>query len=134
MSSLNSYNFTGHLGRDPELRAMPDGGMVCNMSVAVERYGDKSPVWVDVSVFGKSAEACAQYLAKGREVAINGRVADVRAFLKRDGEPGAALSVATSDVSFVGGRPEPDQPVTRYAPVPAPAGPGAVTSDDDIPF
>lgn len=140
MASQNSINFTGRLGSDPELRALPSGGSVCRLSVALDRFGDKPSLWIDVSVFGKQAEPCARFLAKGREVAITGRVDDVRAFQKRNGEPGASLSVAASDVTFVGGKGDdqgsgftPASDVPADVPYSAPAQGGA-QADDDIPF
>lgn len=142
MSSLNSFDFTGRLGADPELRSTNNGTSVCRLSVAVDTFGDKPTLWVDVSVFGKGAEACAQYLAKGREVAVHGQVDEVRAFERRDGSPGAALSVSTRDVAFIGGKgdgggaPRSDVPADDVAwSGPSQSGGGAVTGqDDDIPF
>ena len=142
MASLNSFDFTGRLGSDPELRSLPSGNQVCRLSVAVDTFGEKPTLWVDVSVWGKSAETCAQYLAKGREVAIHGQVDEVRAYTRRDGEPGASLSVSTRDVAFIGGRGDDDQGGGRrqapqsdvawsgddFAPAQQPI------PDDDIPF
>lgn len=151
MASLNSYNFTGRLGRDPELRSTSGGTQVCSLAVAVDTFGDRETVWVDVSVFGKAAESCARFLAKGREVAVSGSVDEVRAFQKRDGQPGAALQVSTRDVSFIGGRGD-DAPAPRQAPAsdvpdvgwgdqpdtrdfqPAQQGSLGGQGDDDIPF
>lgn len=147
MASLNVFAFTGNLGADPELRATTSGQQVCNLRVAIQRVGDRPPVWVDVSVWGKAAETCARYLAKGRAVAINGRVDEVRAYMRNTGEPGAALSVSTNEVSFIGPREDGPMPAqgTQVAawpqagPVPQqgaaqPVGAGPVTSDDDVPF
>jgi single-strand DNA-binding protein len=138
VASMNSYNFTGRLGSDPELRSTPSGASVCRLSVAVDTYGDKPTLWVDVSVWGKAGENCARYLSKGREVAIAGQVDDVRAYLKRDGEPGASLRVSTRDVSFIGSRGEDAGGFTPRSDIPtdapAQAAPAAYAGDDDIPF
>lgn len=133
MSSLNVFAFTGNLGSDPELRTTTSGQTVCRLNVAIQRFGDKDPVWVDVSVWGKGAENCARYLTKGRAVAVNGRVDEVRAFMRKDGEPGAALSVSTSDVSFIGSRGD-DAPAPSDLPMPSAATSPVATSDEDIPF
>lgn len=133
MASLNVYAFTGNLGSDPELRTTTSGQTVCRLNVAVQRFGDHPPVWVDVSVWGKAAETCAQYLVKGRAVAINGRVDEVRAYMRKDGEPGASLSVSTSDVAFIGSRGD-DAPAPSDLPMPSPSTAPTATNDEDIPF
>ena len=70
---VNSITLVGHLTADPVLRAIPNGQAVCDLRLAVNDQADK-PLYVDVSTFGKGAEACAQYLAKGRAVAVTGRL------------------------------------------------------------
>lgn len=74
-SGVNSVTLVGHLTRDPELRYLPDGRAVCDMRLAVNGSGDSAVVFIDVTSFGKPAEACAQYLTRGREVAVTGRLA-----------------------------------------------------------
>ncbi len=129
MSSLNSFDFTGRLGRDPELRSTPNGHDVCNLAVAVDRFGDKPALWVDVSVWGNAAKSCAQYLGKGSEVAVHGQIEELRAFTRNNGELGAGLSVSTRDVTFIGGKREDNGSDVRSDFQPSTAAP-----DDDIPF
>lgn len=70
---MHTAQILGRLTRDPELRSLPDGTPVCDLRVAVTGMGRGNETgYIDVSVFGASAEAQATYLAKGREVAIAG--------------------------------------------------------------
>jgi len=76
---MNTVNLIGRLTRDPELRSLPSGQAVCEMRIAVDngksREGeDRDATFIDVSSFGAQAEACAKYLAKGRQVAVEGRL------------------------------------------------------------
>jgi len=100
----------GNLGKDPDARYAVDGTLVVSFPVAVTRRytrknGEKveDTTWVDVTVFGSLAEICNEYLTKGRQVFVRGRP-DVRAFTRRDGQPGAALSVIASSVKFLGSK------------------------------
>jgi single-strand DNA-binding protein len=68
---VNSVTLAGRLTRDPQLRYLPNGRPVCDMRLAVNGSGD-AVTFIDVATFGKPAEACAQYLSKGREVAVTG--------------------------------------------------------------
>lgn len=80
MASVNRVTIIGHLGRDPESRTFPDGGAVCNMTVATtETWKDKQTgekkehtEWVRIVFNGKLAEICGQYLRKGSLVYIEG--------------------------------------------------------------
>jgi single-strand DNA-binding protein len=71
--NLNNIVLVGQLAGDPELRSTPDGTSVCELRLAVNDQPEK-PVFVDVSTFGAGADACAQYLATGRQVAVTGRL------------------------------------------------------------
>ena len=80
-TNINRVVITGNLTRDPELRSTPGGTSVCSLRVAVNsRRKDESGNWVDkpnyfdVTVWGAQGENCAQYLAKGRPVAVDGRL------------------------------------------------------------
>jgi single-strand DNA-binding protein len=106
----------GNLGRDPEMRFTPSGQAVTNLNVATNRrYSDSSgeqreeTVWFRISVWGKQAEACNQYLSKGRQVLVEGRlVADEngnpRIWNRQDGTPAASFEVNAQTVRFLGGR------------------------------
>ena len=70
---MNVWTGTGRLGKDPEVRYMNDGKAVCNMRIAVGGYKD-STIWLGVVVWGKQAEACGEFLAKGMEIAVSGEL------------------------------------------------------------
>lgn len=106
----------GHLGKDPEMRYAPNGDAVTNLSVATNRkYTDKNgqlvkeTTWFRVSVWGKQAETCNQYLKKGSAVLVEGRLnADKetggpRLYTKSDGTSGASFEITATDVKFLGG-------------------------------
>ncbi len=135
MAGLNSFDFTGNLGRDPELRTTSGGHEVCSFTVAIGRFGDKPPVWVDVSVWGAAAPNCERYLSKGSQVAIHGQVDEVATFEKRDGGVGVSLRVSTRDVTFLGSKSDGEAPrsdlQSEFRPQPVAA---SVPDDSDIPF
>lgn len=105
----------GNLGRDPEMRYTPDGQPVTNFSVATNRRWtdaqgqlQEETTWFRVSVFGRQAEACAQYLAKGRQVLVEGRLrpdpqtGGPRIWTRSDGTAGASYEVIARQVKFLG--------------------------------
>jgi single-strand DNA-binding protein len=109
--SINSVVIVGNLTRDPELRATPSGTSVCSLRVAVNdrvkdptsgEWGDK-PNYFDVDVFGGQGERCAQYLARGRQVAIAGRLR-WREWETQDGQKRQAVSIVADNVQFIGPR------------------------------
>jgi single-strand DNA-binding protein len=151
-TNINRVVLTGNLTRDPELRNLPSGTAVCSLRIASNtRRKDQSGQWVDkanyfdVTVWGAQGENCAQYLSKGRPVAIDGRL-EWREWQDKDtGNNRQAIEIVADSVQFLGGRDDSgggNGGGQRFAPqsdVPAdtgdfaPAGAGA-GSDDDIPF
>jgi len=103
--NVNSVTLVRNLTRDPVLRSMPDGRSVCDLRLAVNDREDQ-PVCIDVATFGASAEACAEHLCKGREIAVSGRLA-YRGWQAEDGSKRSKHQVI-GRVSF-GGRPD-DEP------------------------
>jgi single-strand DNA-binding protein len=106
----------GNLGKDPEMRYTPSGQAVTSFNVATNRQytgsdGNmvKETIWFRISVWGKQAEACSQYLKKGRSVLIEGRlVPDAstggpRVWTRQDGTAGASFEVSATQVKFLGG-------------------------------
>jgi single-strand DNA-binding protein len=128
----------GNLGRDPEMRYTPSGQAVTNLSVATNRtYTDssgeqvKETVWFRVSVWGRQAESCHQYLRKGRQVLVEGRLVgdengNPRIWTRQDGTPGASFEVNAQTVRFLGGRGDAD--------IDFEGAPSTPESEDDIPF
>jgi single-strand DNA-binding protein len=104
----------GNLGRDPEMRYTPSGQSVTNMSVASNRRytnsdGDtvEETVWFRVAVWGRQAEACNQYLSKGRQVLVEGRLVpdengNPKVWSRQDGSPGSSFEVNAQTVRFLG--------------------------------
>lgn len=112
--NLNQVAIVGNLGRDPELKHRPDGTAVCSLWVAVGGAGGKqddgtyAPGWFGVTVFGNQAEACSQYLEKGRPVAVGGRLS-YREWEDRDtGKRQRAVEIVASTVQFLGSRQDGD--------------------------
>jgi single-strand DNA-binding protein len=142
MANINRVVLVGNLTRDPELRHTPSGTAVCKLRLAVNtrqkdasgQWGDK-PNYFDVTVWGNQGESCAQYLAKGRPVGIDGRL-DWREWEAQDGTKRQAVEIIADTVQFLGGR---DQPAGEPQFVPANASTesadfGQSGTDDDIPF
>jgi single-strand DNA-binding protein len=146
--SINSVVIVGNLTRDPELRATPSGTSVCSMRVAVNdrvkdqttgEWGDK-PNYFDVDVFGGQGERCAQYLARGRQVAVSGRLR-WREWETQDGQKRQAVSIMADNVQFIGPRESgggqqarQESPAFNKAGLEPPKGDYAEAGDDDIPF
>jgi single-strand DNA-binding protein len=72
--NVNTVTLVGQLTSDPVLRAMSDGRNVCDLRLAVNDRRDQPPLFIDVATFGPEADACAEYLTKGRAVAVTGRL------------------------------------------------------------
>ncbi len=135
--SFNKVILVGNLGRDPELRYTPQGTPVCSFTMATnERRKDKAgemqdhTTWFRVTLWGRQAETASQYLTKGRQVYIEGRLR-VEEWTDRDGKPRHTLEVHATDMQFIGSRAD------EGAAVRPPAGEPAEqhdVSDDDIPF
>lgn len=142
MASFNRITIVGYLGRDPELRYTPDGTPVCDFSVATtERRKDKSgepqdiTTWFRVTVWRRQAELAGQYLAKGKQVYVEGRLIQ-KEYQDRDGNTRFNLEVTASDIQFIGSRGEEgsssrDEPSAKPHPQEASAAP---VTEDDIPF
>lgn len=156
---INRVTITGRLTRDPELRAMPGTDRsVCSLRVAVngrrrtsEGQWEDAPNFFDVSVFGPQGENCKRYLAKGREVAIDGSLRWREWTDKNSGQNRQSVDIIADSVKFIGGggggqsngngygdqssvrAPEADIPVDTNDFVAASVGSGAA-AEDDIPF
>jgi single-strand DNA-binding protein len=144
MASFNKITIVGYLGRDPEPRYTADGTPVCNFSVATtERRKGKSgdmqeiTTWFRVNLWRRQAEVANQYLTKGRQVYIEGRLTQ-NEYQDRDGNTRTSLEVQATDIQFIGSRSDdPSSDMRREPPArttkPPDEGPPPVT-DDDVPF
>ena len=100
----------GFLGRDPEMRFLPDGTPVTSFSVATSRRWTKdgqqheSTVWFRVSAWRRLAETCNEFLQKGRQVLVEGELQEPRVYEAKDGEHRASLDVRAFTVKFLGQR------------------------------
>jgi single-strand DNA-binding protein len=107
-SGVNKVIVVGNLGKDPEVRYVQTGNAVCTLRLAVSerrKEGDDwkdHTEWVDVVTFGKTAENAGQYLAKGRQVYVEGRL-QTRQFKDKDGQDRWRTEVVASQVLFLGG-------------------------------
>jgi single-strand DNA-binding protein len=150
-TNINRVVLTGNLTHDPELRSLTSGTSVCKLRIACNtRRKDQSGQWVDkpnyfdVTVWGAQGENCANYLSRGRPVAIDGRL-EWREFQDKDGNKRQAVDIIADAVQFLGSRddagnggngrftPQSDVPADTSDYQMAPAGGGAA-ADDDIPF
>jgi single-strand DNA-binding protein len=146
-SNINRVVITGNLTRDPELRSTGSGTSVCSLRIASNsRTKDASGNWTDkpnyfdVTVWGAQGENCAQYLAKGRPVAVDGRL-NWREWQDQQGNKRQSVDIIADSVQFLGSResgenggrftPQSDVPADTADFASAPAG---STQEDDIPF
>ncbi|WP_297472384.1 single-stranded DNA-binding protein [Ferrovum sp.] len=111
MASVNKVILVGNLGRDPEVRYMPDGSAIANISVATtDTWKDKSGVkqekteWHRVSFFGKTAEIAAQYLKKGSQVYLEGRIQTRKWQDKETGQDRYSTEIVGDRMQMLGGR------------------------------
>ncbi len=110
MAGVNKVILLGHLGRDPEMRYMPDGKAVAALSLATsETYKDRDgsrqerTEWHRVILFGKTAEVAGEYLRKGNQAYIEGRIR-TRKWTDKDGQERYSTEIVGDRLQLVGGR------------------------------
>ena len=137
--SLNRVLIIGNLGRDPEVRFTPSGKAVGRFPVATsdvwtdtEGQRQERTEWHNVVVWGKQAETCGQFLAKGRQVYVEGAVR-TRQYDDKEGNRRYITEIIAQRVQFLGGRGGGDS-APRGTPEEPPAAQAASAEDDDIPF
>ncbi len=142
MGSVNKVILIGNLGKDPEIRHTASGAPVANFSIATnEAWNNKDgqreerTEWHRVVAFGKLADICGQYLKKGKQVYIEGRL-QTRSWEDRDGNKRYTTEIVASTMKMLGRAGE--EPTESYAPPiqegrPS-GGPSSGPEDDDIPF
>jgi single-strand DNA-binding protein len=159
-SGVNKVILVGNLGKDPEVRYTPGGQAVANFTIATnENWTDKSgqkqerTEWHRIVVWGKLAELCSEYLSKGRQVYVEGRL-QTREWNNKEGAKQYTTEVVATQVVFLsggersqgrgssrpaagggagGGADDFGQPPPPYEEAPGPGGAGA-KAEDDIPF
>ena len=140
---MNNVALIGRLTRAPELKHLPSGDPVCEMSIAVDSAGDKGPDgygpgFFDVIVFGKTGENSATYLVKGQQVGIEGRLRHHR-WEANDGTKRSKIEILANRVDFLA-KPKAAEGEIDYrgaTPVNEPAATNSgdfSAPDDDIPF
>ena len=150
-TNINRVVLTGNLTRDPELRHLNTGTAVCSLRLAVNtRRKDQSGQWVDkpnyfdITVWGQQGENVAQYCAKGRPIAVDGRL-EWREWQDQQGNKRQSVEVVADSVQFLGGRDDNGggngggQRFANQSDVPVDTGDFQTAgvgggSDDDIPF
>jgi single-strand DNA-binding protein len=123
---MNAVNLIGRFGHDPELKYAPTGKTICKFAIAIsEKYGETEKThWIDIIAWGKPGEIISQYLTKGDQIGISGRLNQET--WEKDGKKRSKLVVVLEKFTFVGGKRNQagtDQVPTEGAP-----------TEDDIPF
>lgn len=142
---LNKVILIGRLGRDPEVRYMPNGEAVCNFSVATsESWKDKNgqrqeaTEWHNVTMYRKLAEIAGQYLTKGSQVYLEGKIQS-RKYQGKDGIERTAYEIIANEMKMLGGgnseqQAQAETPTPPYRQAPATPTAPAEDIDDDVPF
>jgi single-strand DNA-binding protein len=138
MASVNKVIIVGNLGRDPETRYMPSGDAMTNIAVATtDKWKDKATgeqkeatEWHRIAFFGKLAEIAGQYLKKGSQVYVEGKLR-TRKWTDKDGQGMGGGSAAMDDAGYGSA---PAKTAASGARAPAKQAPSMSDMDDDIPF
>ena len=139
---MNVITVAGNLGKDMEIRAMPNGDPVGNFSVADSQGKDKPSIWWNCQLFGKRAQALQPYLVKGQQVTVAGTVTE-REWTGKEGDKRKSMEIRVTEIALQGGKregqgaapaPQYQQPTHRQQPAPAGGGHGFSDMDDDVPF
>jgi len=146
MASVNKVILVGNCGRDPEIRYLPSGGAVANVSIATtSRRKDKSSgefveetQWHRVTFFERLAEIVGEYVKKGTPIYVEGRLS-YRKYTDKDGIEKNATDIVASEMQLLGGRESGDEkpqvaPSKAPSKAPVSAGSGFDDMSDDIPW
>lgn len=143
MAGINKVIIIGRLGNDPEVRYTPSGAAVAKFSVATsEEWKDKNTgekkertEWHRITVWGKLGEICGEYLSKGRQVYVEGRL-QTSSYDDKDGVKRYSTEIVASDVQFLGSKESGGgrSGAGGTPPRESLGGQGPPPSDDDIPF
>lgn len=139
---INKVILVGNLGADPETRYMPSGGAVTNIRIATsESWKDKTTgdqqertEWHNIAFFGRIAEIAAEYLRKGSQVYIEGKLR-TRKWQDKEGHDRWTTEVIANEMQMLGGRAGGGAPAQSNSPAMSEGpSPGGGEFDDDIPF
>ena len=146
MASVNKVIIVGNLGRDPEVRYMPSGDALANIAVATtDKWKDKATgeqkeatEWHRISFFGKLAEIVGQYLVKGSQVYVEGKL-KTRKYTDKDGVEKYSTEIVADSMQMLGSKAasagqQSSQSSAPARPRPAPQQSSADFQDDEIPF
>jgi single-strand DNA-binding protein len=161
MASVNKVIIIGNLGKDPEVRYLPSGSAICNITVATSRqWKDKTSgerqeetEWHRITFFDRMAEIAGEYLKKGKPVYVEGRL-KTRKYTDKDGVEKYATDIVATEMQLLGSRegmgegdggggggyprsasaPRPSAPAPASKPAAAKSSTGFDDMDDDIPF
>lgn len=139
-TDVNKAILIGRLGQDPEVKTFDSGNTIVTLRIAtsdrkkVDGEWQDATEWHTVKCFGKTADLAAQYLAKGRQVAIEGKI-QTRQY-EKDGIKRYATEILCDRLEFIGSRGEQAERGDAYEPAAKPAGPAPAMVDDglDVPF
>lgn len=123
---MNKVCLLGRLGKDPELKQTQSGMAVCNFSLATSSRvkGGEKTQWHNIVAWDKTAETCANFLGKGRQVAIEGRI-EYRDWEDKDGNKRTSTDIVAERIHFVDSKKGDDRPAKQ---------PDVEPTIDDIPF
>jgi len=125
MASLNVCSFTGRAGRDPEARYFESGSMVAEFSIAVDGWKrDSKPLWLNLKIWGKTADIAANYVRKGSMIAVSGQL-EIEAWTDRgSGEEKSKMVLNVKELTLLDSRRD-DLGGENY---------GGPASDEEVPF
>lgn len=137
MSSVNKAILIGRVGKDPETRYMPDGKAITNISLATsDSWKDKTTgekkektEWHNITFYGKLAEIVQQYVKKGGQLYVEGKI-ETRKYTDKNGVEKYSTSINASEMQMVGGLPSQSQQETKQES----KSDGFDDIDDDLPF
>jgi len=138
MSDLNVIALSGRLVRDPELRYLPNGTALVNTALAINRThkkdGEKREEvsFIDLTVFGKTAEILAKYKKKGDQILVSGEIRQER-WESKDGEKRSKIVVIGNNITFIG-KGSADAPASDSGNETTTEVPAAGGEDDCVPF
>ena len=146
MANLNNCNFIGNVGQDPTIKTFESGEKIATFSIAVtEKYNDRNGLrqekteWISLVVNGKMVEVVEQYVRKGTQLYVSGKLT-TRKYTNANNEEKTVTEIRVRDIVLLGSKPEgaqapaaspaPARPAAPAAPAPEAPAPGS----DDLPF